>query len=94
MSDDPFAMSGDYGDLVQAKLQDVLQNTPSQKIGQVIRKVIENLVLTERIALDKGIDIGALEKREIMQRDYEDIQSEVDRALGEFIGSILSAEGG
>lgn len=94
MKTDPFELSGNYGDLVQAKLEDLIKTAHPAQIGKVIRKVLENLVITERLARSSGIDIDGKAKRQLMHREYPDIQAETDRAVGEFIGSILSREGG
>jgi len=94
MSQDPFDISGNYGESAQVTLEQVISNAPPRRTGLVIRKVLENLVLTERVAREKGIEISEHDKRRLMQREYPDVQAEVDRAVGEFIGSIVSVEGG
>ncbi|MCX6639944.1 MAG: hypothetical protein NTW14_05610 [bacterium] len=94
MVKDPFALSDNYGDIVKGKLEEVLSTAPSIVLAKVIRRVLENLVLTERLAAQSGVEIGGREKQQLMQKDYPDIQAEVDRAVGEFIGSIVSREGG
>ncbi len=63
-------------------------------VASVIRKVLENLVLTERLAEAGGTDVGDTAKREFLQKEHDSVQDEVNRAVGEFIGSILSREGG
>ncbi len=94
MTIDPFALSSNFSESVQVQLEQVIAHAPVKRTSLVIRKVLENLVLAERIALEKGIEIDPRDKRLLLQRDFPEIQAEVDRALGEFIGSILSAEGG
>ena len=94
MINDPFALSDNYGDLVKGKLEEVLMTAPPAIVAKVIRRVLENLVLTERLAMESGVEVGGKEKQILMQKDYPDIQAEVDRAVGEFIGSIVSREGG
>lgn len=94
MVSDPFELSGNYGELAQAKLEDLIKTISPAQVASVIRKVLENLVITERVARSKGIDVEDRDKRELMHREYPEIQAEVDRAVGEFIGSILSREGG
>ncbi|TKJ39041.1 hypothetical protein CEE37_11495 [candidate division LCP-89 bacterium B3_LCP] len=89
-----FADSGDYGKLVKDKLEHVLMEKTPQQLAPVIRKVIENLVITERLAEAAGLSIEDSAKNEILQKEYADIQSEVDRAVGVFVGSLLSCEGG
>ena len=91
---DPFAFEGSYEKFVQDKMAEVITHTPARRTVLVIRKALENLVLAERLAASKGIEISERDKRQLIQRDYVSIQEEVDRAMGEFIGSILSAEGG
>ena len=91
---DPFAFEGNYSDILQVKLAEVIAQAPSQRTVLVIRKVLENLVLAERLAVSRGFEITGHDRHEIMQQDHDGIQAEVDRALGIFIGSILSAEGG
>jgi hypothetical protein len=91
---DPFAFEGSYHDLLKIKLTEVLANAPPQRSFLVIRKVLENLILAERIAASRGAEINDRDRYITMQQDYDGIQAEVDRAMGEFIGSILSAEGG
>jgi hypothetical protein len=94
MSIDPFASAEDYESVIQVKLEDIIANTPAHRVGLVIRKVLENLVLAERMALENGLDISDRDRQRLMRRDYPEIQAEVDRAIGVFIGSIVSAEGG
>ncbi|MFH1863051.1 MAG: hypothetical protein ABH878_09615 [bacterium] len=94
MIDDPFDIGSNYQVLVQTKLEQVLSIAPPQRTALVIRRVVENLILTERIALQQGVEINEAAKKELIQREYNDVQQEVDRALGGFIGSIVSAEGG
>lgn len=91
---DPFGTADDYGQMVQVKLEQVIEQAPPQIIAKVIRRVVENLVIAERIAAEKGFDISDQDRRKIVERDYPEIQAEVDRALGGVIGSILSREGG
>ncbi len=94
MSIDPFETGDNYGEMVQTKLEHVLSESSPILVGKVIRKVIENLVITERIVQAKGQEITDSDKRAIVEQEYPDIQAEVDRAMGEFIGTILSREGG
>lgn len=94
MHDDPFEISANYGEYAQARLEQVIATAPARRTGLVIRKLLEDLVLAERIARDHGVEINDREKRQIMHREHDDVQAEVDRAVGEFIGSIVSAEGG
>ncbi len=94
MSFDPFVISENYGEQLQAKLKEVIENAPPQRTALVIRKVLENLVLAERIALENGVEVTDREKRALLERRYPEIQQEVDRGIGIFIGSVLSAEGG
>ena len=89
-----FKHSGDYGSLVHAKLEDVITNGTPSLTASVIRKVLENLIITEWLAEAGGVDIGDQAKRTLVQKEYQSIQEELDRAVGEFIGSILSREGG
>lgn len=89
-----FEHSGDYGALVHAKLEDVIKNGTPSLTASVIRKVLENLIITELLAESGGVDIGDLAKRSLVQKEHQSIQEELDRAVGEFIGSILSREGG
>jgi hypothetical protein len=91
---DPFTFEGNYGDLLQVKLAEVIAMVPSRSIVLVIRKTLENLVLAERLSAARGVEITDLDRYYMLQHDYAGVQAEVDRALGEFIGSILSAEGG
>ncbi len=91
---DPFDHSGEYGELVKEKLEDVIKSTSPVLIAKVIRKVLENLVITERLAEAGKIEISDEAKRRIMQKDYREIQAEVDRASAEFVASIVSREGG
>ncbi len=93
MSIDPFEAGDNYGEMVRTKLEHVLAESSPVLVGKVIRKVIENLVITERIVQAKGLEINDKDKRAIVEQEYPDIQAEVDRALGEFIGTILSREG-
>jgi hypothetical protein len=92
--DDPFAISDNYGDLIKGKLEQILTSAPPETIARVIRRVMENLVLTEHLAIQHGIEVSGHEKHKLMQQNYPEIQAEVDRAVGEFIGSIVSREGG
>jgi len=94
MSFDPFEHSDNYRDMIEAKLEHVLKEYPASAISKVIRKVVENLVLVERVAEAKGIQITDEDKRNLIERDYEEIQDEVDRAIGGMLGSIISREGG
>lgn len=94
MSIDSFEIPDSLGETIQVKLEQVITNAPPQRTSLVIRKVMENLVLAERVAQQHGIEIEGRAKRAILQKDYTEVQAEVDRALSEFIGSILSAEGG
>ncbi|MBU0518734.1 hypothetical protein KKA00_08245 [bacterium] len=94
MTLDPFEHSDNYRDMIEVKLEQVLQEYPAAVISKVIRKVIENLVITERVAEAKGFQITDQDKRNLIERDYEDIQAEVDRAMGGMLGSIISREGG
>lgn len=89
-----FDHSGDYGSLVQAKLEDIIENGTPSLIASVIRKVLENMIITERLAEAGDVDIGDNAKRCLMEKEHQSIQEELDRAVGEFIGSILSREGG
>ena len=91
---DPFEYNGNYSDLAQAKLEDVIKSASPPLIAGVIRKVLENLVITERLAQAKGIEIEEKDKRQLLHKEYPDIQAEVDRAVGEFVASIVSREGG
>lgn len=93
MSIDPFEMHDDYSNSVHAKLEDILQHYQPSVVVSVIRKIVENLVITERLVQKKGIHIEEIEKRRLLEREFPDIQAEVDRALGGVIGSILSREG-
>jgi hypothetical protein len=94
MNNDPFEMGDDYGMMVQEKLEHVLENYSPQAVARVIRKVVENLVITERIINRRGIHIEESEIRRLVEKEHPEIQAEVDRALGGLIGSILSREGG
>lgn len=94
MKEDPFEFEGNYGELLQVKLAEVISHAPARRTVLVIRKVLENLVLAERLAAKRGPEISDVDRRLMLQHDYGDVQAEVDRALAEFIGSILSAEGG
>ncbi len=94
MNTDPFELNDDYGMMVQEKLEHVLENYSPQAVARVIRKVVENLVITERIISQRGIQIEESERKRLVEREHPQIQAEVDRALGGLIGSILSREGG
>ncbi len=94
MNFDPFDLNANYGAHAQVRLEEVISQASPNRTGLVIRRVLENLVLAERVAREKGFEISEMDKRRIMQKDFPDIQAEVDRAVGEFIGSIVSAEGG
>jgi hypothetical protein len=94
MTYDPFEIGENYGEQIQAKLKEVIVNAPPERTALVIRKVLENLVLAEQIARENGLDISDREKRVLLERRYPEIQQEVDRGIGIFIGSVLSAEGG
>jgi hypothetical protein len=91
---DPFETNDNYGQMVQVKLEQVIEQAPPQIIAKIMRRVVENLVIAERIAAKKGFDIVDQDRHKIVERDYPEIQAEVDRALGGVIGSILSREGG
>ena len=91
---DTYDNNRDYRVLVQEKLEHVLQTGTPSLISSVIRKVLENLILTERLAEAGGTDVGDAAKREYLEREHDSVQDEVNRAMGEFIGSILSREGG
>jgi hypothetical protein len=91
---DPFDISADYGAQAQVRLEEVISQASPRRTGLVIRKVLENLVLAERAAHEKGFEITDSDRRRIMQSQYPEVQAEVDRAVGVFIGSIVSAEGG
>lgn len=93
MTIDPFEIGDNYSDQVQVKLTDVIKTASPVLIAKVVRKALESLVLAERVARNKGIEITELDKRALMERDYPDVQAEVDRAVGQFIGSIVSREG-
>jgi hypothetical protein len=84
----------EYQSLVQEKLEHILETVKPSLIASVIRKVLENLVLTERLAEAGGTDVGDTAKRKFLQKEHDSVQDEVNRAVGEFIGSILSREGG
>lgn len=92
--DDPFAMNGHYGDLVQSKLEEVISGAPPRRIALVIKSILENLVLTERIAEQRGVHVSDADKGQLLEKELPEIQAEVDRAVGIFIGSVVSAEGG
>jgi hypothetical protein len=94
MNFDPFAAPENYGEYNQVKLAEVIVHAPTQRTVQVIRKILEHLVLAERLAAARGPEITDADRRAMMQQDHDAINDEVDRALGVFIGSILSAEGG
>ncbi len=94
MTLDPFEIGDNYGEMVQQKLIHVLKESSPEVVGKIIRRVLEELVITERIAREKGVDIDDHDRRKIVEKEYPDIQEEVDRAMGGFIGSILSREGG
>ena len=94
MSFDPFQLTDNYGDQVQVKLEEVIQTASPVLTAKVIRKVLENLVIVERVAREKRCEIGDMDRRRLMEREYPDVQAEVDRAVGEFISSIVSCEGG
>ena len=94
MLNDPFETGENYKVMVQAKLEQVLSESSPVLVGKIIRKVLENLILTERVARMKDLEISEMDKRAVIEKEYPDIQEEVDRALGEFIGTILSREGG
>jgi hypothetical protein len=94
MNFDPFASPDHYGEYNQVKLAEVIVHSPTQRTVQVIRKMLEHLVLAERLVASRGPEITDADRRALMQQDHDSIRDEVDRAMGEFIGSILSAEGG
>jgi hypothetical protein len=94
MNFDPFAAPDHYGEYNLIKLAEVIVHAPPQRTVQVIRKMLEHLVLAERLVAARGPDISDSDRRAMMQSDHAAINDEVDRAMGEFIGSILSAEGG
>lgn len=94
MNFDPFEIGENYGERIQAKLQEVIMHAPPERTALVIRKVLENLVLAEQIALENGLEVTDREKRMLLERRYPEIQQEVDRGIGIFIGSVLSVEGG
>ena len=94
MSIDPFELSNNYGDHVQVKLEEVIQTASPVLIAGLIRRVLENLVITERLAREQGFDIDDTDKRRLIESEYPDVQAEVDRAVGEFISSVVSREGG
>ena len=91
---DPFESVDNYGELVQVKLEHVIEQAPAKVIAKVIRRVVENLVIAERIAAEKGAEILDEDRRRILETEYPEIQKEVDRGIGGMIGSILSREGG
>ncbi|RJP79933.1 MAG: hypothetical protein C4524_04420 [Candidatus Zixiibacteriota bacterium] len=94
MSIDPFDFSGNQSDMIQAKLEQVLTHAPARRAGLVVRRVLENLVLAERLAMEQGAEIDDDGRRRLMQQHYPEVQAEVDRAVVKFIGAIVSAEGG
>ena len=94
MSFDSFQLTDNYGDQVQVKLEEVIQTASPVLTAKVIRKVLENLVIVERVVREKRCEIGDMDRRRLMEREYPDVQAEVDRAVGEFISSIVSREGG
>lgn len=89
----PFDNSGDYSELVKEKLEDVIRTASPILTARVIRKVLENLVITEHLAESCGVEITSEAKRRLIEKDYQEIQAEVDRAAAEFIASIVSREG-
>ncbi len=94
MPSDIFEISDNYGEFIQVKLEEVIQHSPPKRTALVVRKVLENLVLTERMAQEQGAEIHETHKQRMIRKDFPEIQAEVDRAIIKFIGAIVSAEGG
>lgn len=75
------------------QLAEIVKAYSPQTITGAITKALELQVITEEIALERGVDIDENAVAEYAARNREKLSKDVERALTAFIGSIVSQEG-
>lgn len=75
------------------QLAEIVKTYNPQIITGAITRALELQVITEEIALERGVDIDENAVAEYASRNREKLSKDVDRALTVFISSIVSQEG-
>lgn len=75
------------------KLVETISNANPETVARVIVKALEIQIVTEDYCRSQGIDFSAEDLSRFQKENFLEIEDQLERAIGGFVGGIVSQEG-